>query len=145
MTQPAWDDPRSLYCGELREALRDCAQAFRRQDKILQDLAMPASITALLSESWHLETLEELLAQDTGRISEQLWRNAVDINCICFLLADALYAHLYGVPRSPSGVVPTTSELIQALEELHTLVEEAQRLERLRAPAASPSEEPNNV
>ena len=96
---PAHDETMAMFCGELREAFTYLIAA------------VESPVFSVLGAGWEIEQARKLLSQDTGRIAEQLWQNTSNISSVCFVLADYIYPQLFGVPRSPSGWIPTESVL----------------------------------
>lgn len=129
---PSRERELTAYIGRLREALALLI------DGIVHPLPADWGFNNL---AWRVEAAQRLLHMETGRHAQADWDNSAQLNAIGSLLADYIYPQLYGTPRSPSGYVPTETEIREALAEMQTLIEQSWALEALLSPLP-PREEP---
>lgn len=120
-------DELTAYIAVLREALQALAE--QAKDAVDSHAHVRALGRAFLPGS--IARAEAVLRMVTGRHAQQdLWNNS-QLASEGYLLADYLHHQLYGVPRSPHGVVPTVEEVKESLGKIEALTKESWRLEAL--------------
>lgn len=125
----AGKDPVLAYCIALRETLQDLVQTLTRdRQKRESTLTLPAGTGMCLVRA------QELLAMDTGRHAQQEIWIMDELVCHGYILADYLYPQFYGMPRSPSGYIPTQEETIAALDAIKVLTHQSWALSALLDP-----------
>ena len=126
-------DPRiqeyTAYCAYLRDVLERLIASVETEQRMRD-----SPLASLFDPGWAVDAAKEALAMETGRIAAEELRLMEELNAVGYTLADYVYAQIYGVPRSPSGLVPTRAEVVDALAQMEDLTKQSWALHGLLVP-----------